>query len=91
MRIQKGLSEIRERLLKAREELRIAEEQVVFLADELEDARTRSLVAETPLADREFQEAQGDHRRAVRARDEIRAEIAELEAEQDRLLDKMLG
>ncbi|MFP5298525.1 MAG: hypothetical protein ACLGHL_06030 [Actinomycetota bacterium] len=91
MRIQKNLAEVRERLNKAREDLRIAQEQVVFLGDVLEDAKTRALVSETPLADREYQDAQGDYQRACKARDRVAEEIKELEAEQDRLLDKMLG
>ena len=91
MRIEKSLSEVRERLAKARNELRIAEEQLLFQMDVLEEAKTRMLVSETPLADREYQDAVGDHERAVRARDAAAAEIKELEAEQDRLLDKMLG
>lgn len=91
MRIQKGLSEVRERLAKAREELRIAEEQLLYVAEALDEAKTRSLVAETPLADREHQEARGDYERALKARDLVVREIEELQAEQDRLLDKMLG
>lgn len=91
MRIQKGLSEVRELLAKAREELRIAEEQLLHVAETLDEAKTRSLVAETPLADREHQEAQGDYERALKARNLAVKEIEELQAEQDRLLDKMLG
>ncbi|MGH2755036.1 MAG: hypothetical protein ACRDLB_11460 [Actinomycetota bacterium] len=91
MRIQKSLSEVGEQLNKARDELRIVEEQLLYQMDVVEEAKTRALVAETPLADREHQEAQRDFERIRRGRDEVSAKIAELQAEQDRLLDKMLG
>jgi hypothetical protein len=48
-------------------------------------------VAETPLADRDYQEAARDLERIRKSRDEVTKKIAELHAEQDRLLDKMLG
>ena len=91
MRIQQSLSEIGEQLTKAREELRIVEEQLLFQMDVVEEAKTRALVAETPLADREHQEAVRDLERIRRSRDEVTNRIGELHAEQDRLLDKMLG
>jgi hypothetical protein len=75
----------------AREELRIVEEQLLFQMDVLEEAKTRMLVSETPLADREFRVARDDHERLVRQREDFQNEIAELQAEQDRLLDRMLG
>ena len=91
MKVQKNLSEISERLSKAREELRIAEEQVVFQNDVLEDAKTRMLVSETPLADREFRTARDDYERLVAQRERAQTEIVELQGEQDRLLDRMFG
>ena len=90
MRIEKSLAEINERLVKARDELHIAEEQLLFQMDVVEDAKTRSIVSETPLADREHQEAQADLRRMMKARDDAKERIAELKKEQDRLLDRML-
>ncbi len=91
MRLQKSLSDIGEKLTRAREDLRIAEEQLLFQMDVLEEAKTRMLVSETPLADREFRVARDDHERLLRQRQEFQLEIAELQAEQDRLLDRMLG
>jgi len=91
MKVQKNLSEISERLSKAREELRIAEEQVLFQSDVMEDAKTRMLVSETPLADREFRTARDDYERLVAQRGRAQAEIVELQGEQERLLDRMLG
>jgi len=91
MRIQKSLAEVGEQLNKARDELRIVEEQLLYQMDVEEEAKTRALVAETPLADREHQEAQRDLERIRRSRDEATAKIAELQAQQDRLLDKLNG
>ena len=54
MHIQKVLSQIGDRLAKAQEELRIAEEQLLFQMDVVEETKTRMLVSETPIADREY-------------------------------------
>ncbi len=91
MHIEKILSQIGDRLNKAQEELRIAEEQLLFQMDVVEEAKTRMLVSETPIADREYRIARDDHERLQRQRDDITREIAELRKEQDRLLDRMLG
>jgi len=91
MDIQKSLSETGDRLTRAKEDLRIVEEQLLFQMDVLEEAKTRMLVAETPLADREFRIAREDHDRLAEERDRVTQEIVELQGEQDRLLDRMLA
>ncbi|CAN5710504.1 hypothetical protein BH24ACT26_BH24ACT26_22090 [soil metagenome] len=91
MQIHRSLSDLGDSLTKAREELRIVEEQLLFQIDVVEDAKTRMLVAETPLADREYRIARDDLRRMEVERGRIHASIAELQSEQDRLLDRMLG
>lgn len=90
MNIQKSLAEIGDRLNKAKNDLRIVEEQVLFQMDVMEDAKTRALVSETPLADREYRVARDDHDRLARQREEAQRAIIELQKEQDRLLDRML-
>ena len=90
MDIRKSMAQIADRLVKAREDLRIVEEQILFQMDVVEDAKVRMLVAETPIADREYRIAQDDHQRMLKERDRVSAEIAELQREQDRLLDRML-
>ncbi len=90
MRIQKSLHATSERLTRAREELRIVEEQLFFQMDVAEEARSRMLVAETPLAEREYQRARADYERMLKERDRVAREIAQLQREQDRLLDQML-
>ena len=91
MRIQRNLSDLGESLNRAREELRIVEEQLLYQSDVFEEAKTRMLVSETPVADREFRIARDDLERLQRQRDRVIAEIDDLQREQDRLLDRMLG
>jgi hypothetical protein len=91
MRIRRNLTDLGDRLSKAREDLRIVEEQIAFQLDVLEEAKTRMLVSETPLADDEWRIARDDYERMRRERDRVSAEILELQQEQDRLLDRMLA
>lgn len=65
-------------------------EQVTYLAQVADDAETRKLVAQTPLADREWREAKQDLDRHAAQLDEARTAIAGLDAERDRLLDQLL-
>ena len=85
------MSQIGDRLSRAREELRIAEEQLLFQMDVLEEAKTRMLVSETPLADEDYRIAREDFDRLRRVRDEAATRIEDLQKEQDRLLDRMLN
>ena len=90
MRIQKNLAALNERINRAREELRIVEEQILFQMDVVEETKTRAVVSETPLAHREHEEARADYDRMLKERERIVRSIAELQTEQDRLLDRML-
>ena len=91
MQIERTLSDLADRVTRAKEELRIIEEQLVFQTGVVDEAHARMLVAETPLADREFRIARDDHARLLRQRDKVSAEIEELHREQDRVLDRMLA
>jgi hypothetical protein len=91
MRIQRSLNELGDRLARARDELRIVDEQLVFQNDVVEEAKTRMLVSETPLADRAFREARDDQKKLEAQQQRAQREIEELRQEQDRLLDQMLG
>jgi hypothetical protein len=90
MHLEKTLSQLTDRLSRARDDLHIIEEQLLFQMDVLEDAKTRMLVSETPLSERGHREASDDLQRLVRQREKALAEIADLQKEQDRLLDRML-
>jgi hypothetical protein len=87
--LQRRLVDVSDRLKRLRAERSVTEEQLVFLQDEAEDARLRALVAETPLADAEARDARRHADALARHRDSLVLSIAELEREQDALLDRM--
>lgn len=84
--VQRRLSSLSDEMADVRTEVAILREQLAYQAGVLEETRVRMLVAETPLADREFQVAADDHRRIERLVGEQEALLAALVAEQDRLL-----
>jgi len=89
--VERRLSQVAERLRALREELRVIDEQLVQLSDDADEARLRSLVSETPLAERDHREAQRHADAMAARRDEVASEIAAHEARQDELLDKLLS
>jgi len=86
-RVERRLIEVGAQLRELRTELALADEQLAQLADEAEDARLRSLVSETPIAEREHREAARHADAMTRHRDEVVGDIARLERQQDDLLD----
>jgi hypothetical protein len=88
--IERRLREASSRLKRAREELAVIEEQLAFLADAADEARLRALVSETPLANREYQDAQRHADAMDRSRRAVLASIAELQLAQDQLLDRLV-
>ena len=86
LQVKSHLVAISEEMNRARAEIEILREQLRFQADVLEEARIRLLVAETPLADREFRIASDDHRRIERVLRDAEATLQALAEEQDRLL-----
>lgn len=88
--VERRLTEVGRRLRELRDELGVADEQLVHLADAADDARLRALVSETPVAGREHHEA-SRHAEAMRShRESVAAEIARLETTQDELLDRLM-
>jgi chromosome segregation ATPase len=90
VRVRGRLTDLQERLRRTRASLRVLEEQVAHLGEVADDAETRRLVAQTPLADREWRDAMRDYEGHVRLRDETRATLQELMRERDDLLDRLL-
>ncbi|MCA1842450.1 MAG: hypothetical protein LC792_04535 [Actinobacteria bacterium] len=88
--IERRLLEVNSRLKRAREELRVLDEQAAVFVDAADDARIRSLVSETPLAGKEHREAQKHAEAMARSRAAALASIAELERAQDELLDRLV-
>jgi hypothetical protein len=87
--LERRLIDVSDRLKRLRSELAVAEEQCAVLTNEADDARLRSLVAETPIAEAEAHETRRHATAQIRQRDDLRRSIAELEREQDSLLDRM--
>jgi flagellar biosynthesis chaperone FliJ len=86
--IERRLGDVSTRLKRLREELAAVEEQFAHLAEEAEEARVRALVSETPMAAKEHRDASRHADAMGKHRAKVIAQIAELEAEQDRLLDR---
>jgi hypothetical protein len=87
--VERRLIDVGDRLKRLRQELAVANEQLLHFVDEADDARLRALVSETPLSEREFRDAERHADLMRRSRDEMLAEIAELEKNQDELLDQL--
>lgn len=88
--IERRLTEVSKRLKRARQDLAVTDEQLAVLADAAEDARLRALVSETPLANKEYQQAQRHADAMDRSRKTLLLTIAELRQAQDELLDRLV-
>jgi hypothetical protein len=88
--VERRLLDVHARLVRARQELAVAEEQLDLFLETAEEARIRALVSETPLADRDWQEAQRHAEAMTRGRENASARVAELERAQDELLSKLV-
>lgn len=89
--VERRLIEVGDRLRALRADLQVADEQLSHFTEEAEDARIRAMVSETPLAEKEHREAARHLAAMARHRETVRAEIAELERQQDELLDRLTG
>lgn len=89
--VERRLAEVSSRLRQLRDDLAVSDEQLAHLAEAADDARLRSLVSETPLADREHHDAQRHADAMQRHRTELLEGIARLEQTQDELLDRLVA
>ena len=87
--IERQLKEVSKRIAGYKDELAIAGEQLAHLENEAENARMRSLVSETAIADHERRETEQQARSMVRHYKFLTSEIEMLEERQDQLLAKM--
>ncbi len=87
--LERRLVDVADRLKRLRAEAAVAAEQLQFMNEEAEEAQMRALVSETPLADAEAREARRHADAHGHHRDELLRSIADLEREQDALLDRM--
>jgi hypothetical protein len=89
--LERRLFDVSQRLRRAREELALIDDQLAVLSDAADEARIRSLVSETSLAHREYTEAQRHADAMTRTRRMVEAEVVELQATQDELLDRLIS
>ncbi len=89
--MRERLTRIQDELRRVRATERVLADQVAYLDEAADQAETRKLVAQTPLADREWREARTDRDRHRSLLDESRQQIRDLLTEQDRLLDRLLA
>ncbi|MDE0700626.1 MAG: hypothetical protein F4Y27_05430 [Acidimicrobiaceae bacterium] len=87
--IERRLRRVSQQLRLLRADLQVTDEQLNQLRDEAYDARVRALVSETPLAEREHRRVSRHVERLSRHRDRVVGRIAELDATQDMLLDRL--
>ena len=84
--VERRLRDVHLRLVRARQELAVLDEQLAAVSEEADDARLRSLVAETPLAEHEYAEVQRHLDAMTRARASLSATVEGLERRRDALL-----
>ena len=87
--VERKLRKTGTRLRRLRDELAVIDEQLAYLVDDTEDKGLRALVAENPAAAIEHREATGHSEAMADHRRHVIAEIAELETNQDKLLDQL--
>lgn len=85
--VERRLRDVHSRLVRARQELAVLNEQLLVVQEEAEEARLRSLVSETPLATHEHNEVQRHADALTRARDAMAANVKDLTRKQDELLE----
>lgn len=77
------------RLRTLRDELRVIDEQRMYVVDDADDLQLRAVVSDSPMARSEAHEAGGHAAAYGKARAHVVNEIAQLEAKQDQLLDRL--
>jgi len=87
--IERRLNDITAELRVARDELKVLDEQLQHFTDTADEARLRSLVSETPLAESEHREAARTVTALRRDREARLKRMAKLESKQDALLDQL--
>jgi hypothetical protein len=88
--LERRLSDAHDRLVRARAELAVLDEQLVVVSEIADDTRLRALVAETPLASKEYDEANRHATVMLQTRAELVDQIANLERRQNDLLDQLV-
>jgi chromosome segregation ATPase len=88
-RVHERLARTQEQLKRVRATQRVLAEQVAYLDEVAAGAETRKLVAETPIADREWRDARRDRDRHRNLLEDAEREAQSLIAQRDRLLERL--
>jgi hypothetical protein len=88
--VERRLSDAHQQLLRARAELAVLDEQLVVVNEIADDTRVRALVAESPAASKEHNEAERQATVVLQSREALVDRIADLERRQDELLDRLV-
>ena len=88
--VERRLNDAHQRLVRARTELAVLDEQLVAADEMADDSRVRALVAENPAAAKEHDEAKRQAAIMLRSRDALIERITDLERRQDELLDRLV-
>jgi hypothetical protein len=88
--IERRLNDAHRRLMRARGELAVLDEQLAVVNEMADDTRLRALVAETPVAAKEHDEVSRQASAMVRTRQVLVEQITELEHRQDDLLERLV-
>jgi hypothetical protein len=88
--LERRISDTHDLLVRARAELAVLDEQLVVVNEIADDTRMRALVAESPAASREDDEAHRHAEALIQARAAQVDRVAELQRRQDELLDRLV-
>ena len=89
--VERQLRRTSEQIVNLRAELVLLDEQFAHFSDEAETARIYALVSETPISERTHQRAARHADVISRQRNELVDRLAQLEGQQDSLLDRISG
>jgi hypothetical protein len=84
--LERRIRDVHARLVRAREELAVLDEQLAVVVESADEARVRALVSETPLATHEHNEAARHAEAMTKAREALQKNVVDLEHRQDELL-----
>jgi hypothetical protein len=87
--VERRIRDVHARLVRAREDLAVLDEQLAVVVESADEARVRALVSETPQATHEHNEATRHADAMAKAREALQKTVADLEHRQDELLDHL--
>ena len=89
MNLESKIASISDEIKRLNLELQVSAEQLSYLGEVADEAETRKIVSETPLADREFADAQADVERHRKYHEGLAKAIDEMKRQRDELLEKL--